>query len=73
MEVFDVYKAKKLPDVYDELSVITMIDIETEAWYIASKDPFERVLVVHHIYGDAEAYVIVQFLDITLIGTYEDL
>ncbi|KAK4737190.1 hypothetical protein R3W88_000887 [Solanum pinnatisectum] len=41
VEVFDVYKALKLPAVYEELSAIIMIDLEAEALYIASKDPLE--------------------------------
>lgn len=40
VEVFDVYKALKMAVVYEEFS-ITMIDIEVEARYIASKDPLE--------------------------------
>ncbi|XP_015168628.1 uncharacterized protein [Solanum tuberosum] len=55
MEVFDVYKVLKLPAIYEELSAITVIDLEAEAQYIASKDPLERVLVGEDIYGDVEA------------------
>ncbi|KAK4721372.1 hypothetical protein R3W88_011605 [Solanum pinnatisectum] len=55
VEVFDVYKALKLLDVYEELSAITVIDLEAEVHYIASKDPLERVLVGYDIYGDIEA------------------
>ncbi|XP_049387509.1 uncharacterized protein LOC125851820 [Solanum stenotomum] len=55
VEVFDVYKALKLPVVYEELAAITEIDLEAEARYIASKDPLEREIV--------------QFLDMELIGT----
>lgn len=40
VEVFDVYKALKMAVVYEEFS-ITMIDLEVEARYIASKDPLE--------------------------------
>ncbi|XP_049370629.1 uncharacterized protein LOC125835555 [Solanum verrucosum] len=39
VEVFDVYKALKLPAMYEELSAITVIDLEAEARYIESKDP----------------------------------
>ncbi|XP_015166935.1 uncharacterized protein [Solanum tuberosum] len=39
MDVFDVYKALKLPAVYEELSAITVIDLEAEGRYIESKDP----------------------------------
>jgi len=39
VEVFDVYKALKFPVVYEELLAITMIDLATEAHYIASRDP----------------------------------
>ncbi|KAK4706456.1 hypothetical protein R3W88_033992 [Solanum pinnatisectum] len=41
VEVFDVYKALKLTAVYEELFPITVIDLEAEARYIASKDPVE--------------------------------
>ncbi|KAH0636431.1 hypothetical protein KY290_036875 [Solanum tuberosum] len=49
VEVFDVYKALKLPAVYEELSAITVIHLEEKARYIASKDPLENVLVGHDI------------------------
>ena len=55
VKVFDVYKALKVPPVYEELYTITVIDLEAEAHYIASKDPLERVLVGDDIYGDVEA------------------
>ncbi|KAK4726849.1 hypothetical protein R3W88_031766 [Solanum pinnatisectum] len=35
--VFDVYKELKLPDVYEELSAITVIDLEAEAQYMHIK------------------------------------
>lgn len=38
VEVFDVYKAMKLPVVYEELSAITVIDLEFELPLITSKD-----------------------------------
>ncbi|XP_015159540.1 uncharacterized protein [Solanum tuberosum] len=69
VEVFDVHKTLKLPVVYEELSAITIIDLEAEACYIASKDPLERVLVGDDIYGDAEVHEIVQYLDVALVGT----
>lgn len=50
VEVFDVYKALDLPNVYEELSTTTIMGIEKEAPYIASKDPLERVLVEDYIY-----------------------
>ncbi|XP_015164961.1 uncharacterized protein [Solanum tuberosum] len=69
VEVFDVYKALKLPVVYEELSSIIVIDLEAEAKYITAKDPLERVLVGDDIYGDAEAHEMVQFLDVSLMVT----
>lgn len=39
VEEFDVYKALKLPTVYKELSVVTVINLEAKAHYIAYKDP----------------------------------
>ncbi|KAK4706432.1 hypothetical protein R3W88_033999 [Solanum pinnatisectum] len=55
VEVFDVYKGLKLPVMYEELTAITVIDLEAEARYITSKHPLERVLEGDDIYGDAEA------------------
>ncbi|XP_049368193.1 uncharacterized protein LOC125833085 [Solanum verrucosum] len=72
VEVFDMYKALMLPAVYEELSTMTVIDLEAEAHYIASKDPLERVLVGDDIYGDAEAQEMVQYLDVALVGTSRD-
>ena len=72
VEVFDVYKALKLPSVYEELPAITVIDLEAEAHYIAFKDPLERVLVGDDIYGDAEAHEMMQFLDVALVRTSGD-
>ncbi|XP_015167016.1 uncharacterized protein [Solanum tuberosum] len=69
VEVFDVYKALKFPVVYEELSAITVIDLEAEAKYIAAKDPLERVLVGDDIYVDVEANEMVQFLDVSPMVT----
>lgn len=71
-EVFNVYKDLNIPVVYEELSSITVIDLEAEAKYIAPKDPLEPVLVGHDLYEDAEAQEIVQFLDVYLIVTSGD-
>ncbi|XP_049381355.1 uncharacterized protein LOC125845910 [Solanum stenotomum] len=72
VEVFDVYKALKLPAVYEELSEITVIDLTAEARYIATKDPLERVLVGDDIYRDVEAHEMMQFLDVALARTSRD-
>lgn len=45
VEVFDINKALKLSFVYEELYAIKIIDLESKAKYIASKDPLEHVLV----------------------------
>lgn len=39
-----------------------------EAHYIASKDPLERVLMGHDIFGDVEAQEIAQTLDVASVG-----
>lgn len=52
IEVFDIYKALKLPVIYENLSVITLIDIESEKPLILSCDPLERALVGKNIFGD---------------------
>lgn len=45
VKVFNVYKAIKFPVIYEELSTIKVIDLESELPFITSKDPLERALV----------------------------
>lgn len=45
VEVFEVYKAMKLPTVYEELSAIAVVDIDSELPLILSRDPLERALM----------------------------
>lgn len=66
VEIFDIYKSLKMQPVYEELSAITMIDLEEETRYIVGNDPLERVFRGDDIYGDAEAHEIVQLLDVSL-------
>lgn len=64
VEVFDIYMEMKLPEVCKELSPITFTDLAIKAHYIDSRDLFERVFMVHNIFGDVEAKEIVQTLDV---------
>lgn len=59
VEVFDVYKAIKIPAVNKELYTITVIDLESELLFITSKDPLERSSAGYDIFGDAKANKIV--------------
>ena len=43
VEVFDVYRALKLPSVYEELSAITVVDKILESQVVLSDDPLESV------------------------------
>ncbi|XP_015167843.1 uncharacterized protein [Solanum tuberosum] len=45
VEVFDVYRALKFPSIYEELSVITVVDHIVESQLIVPEDLLERVLV----------------------------
>lgn len=55
VEVFDVYKALRMPYVYEELSAITVINLELEANYTASTNTLERELAGDDLYGDAKS------------------
>lgn len=54
VEVFDVYKAIKIPAVNKELYTITVIDLESELPFITFRDPLERALVGYNIFGDVK-------------------
>lgn len=54
-----MYKSMKFPSIYEELSAITIIDLESELPLITSKDFLEKVLVGYDIFGDVEANEIV--------------
>ncbi|KAK4716104.1 hypothetical protein R3W88_014442 [Solanum pinnatisectum] len=64
VEVFDVYKAMKLPAIYEELSSITVIDEEMAVKYVEAQDPLEKVLIGQDIEGDAEAQELANILDV---------
>lgn len=42
----------KLYAIYEELSAITVVDLEYEVHLYLSKDLFERVLMGYDLYGD---------------------
>lgn len=54
-----MYKTLNMSKVYEELSAITMIDLEAEAKFIETKDPLKRMLVGDEIYGDVGVHEIV--------------
>ncbi|XP_015060228.1 uncharacterized protein LOC107006106 [Solanum pennellii] len=43
VEVFDIYRALKLPSIYEELSAITVVDKILESQVVLSDDPLESV------------------------------
>ncbi|XP_015165283.1 uncharacterized protein [Solanum tuberosum] len=43
VEVFDVYRALKLPSIYEELSAITVVDHIVESQLVVPEDSLERV------------------------------
>lgn len=61
IEVFDVYKAMKLPAIYEKLSAITVVDLESKLPFITSKDPLERALVGYDIFGDGKSNKMIRF------------
>ncbi|XP_059288412.1 uncharacterized protein LOC132041732 [Lycium ferocissimum] len=68
VEVFNVYKALKLPTIYEELSAITVVTDNTKRPLITSHNSSERTLVGEDIFRDTEAFEMVQILD--LVGIY---
>lgn len=63
----------KIIVVYEEISFISVIDLEVEARYITCKDPLERVLVGDINDGDGEAQNIVQFPNVAVVNSPRDL
>ncbi|KAH0685766.1 hypothetical protein KY284_016319 [Solanum tuberosum] len=55
VEVFDIYKAMKLPAIYEELSAIAVIDEAMASKYVEAQDHLEKVLIGQDIEGDVEA------------------
>ncbi|KAK4724157.1 hypothetical protein R3W88_026936 [Solanum pinnatisectum] len=71
VEVFDVYRALKLPSVYEELSVVTVVDHAIESQLIAPEDRLKRVLVGHDVDGDAEAQEIETYLNLAVLEIHK--
>ncbi|XP_059312588.1 uncharacterized protein LOC132063871 [Lycium ferocissimum] len=71
VEVFNIYK------VYEEVSVITVLNNDTRSPLITSHDLLERALVGDDIFSDLEAFEMVQILDMASIyireGEFEPL
>ncbi|XP_049381305.1 uncharacterized protein LOC125845836 [Solanum stenotomum] len=70
VEVFDVYRALKLPSIYEELSGITVVDPTVESQFIAPEDPLESILVGHDVDGDIKAKEITSCLNLASMGLY---
>ncbi|KAK4359687.1 hypothetical protein RND71_021916 [Anisodus tanguticus] len=68
VEVFDMYKALKLPAIYEELSVIIVVSEDDIGATIPSNDPLLRALVGDDIFGDTEAFKLMHILN--LAGIY---
>ncbi|XP_015168703.1 uncharacterized protein [Solanum tuberosum] len=64
VEVFVVYKAMKLPAIYEELSAITVIDKAMASKYVEAQDPLEKVLIMQDIEGDIVAQELVNVLNV---------
>ncbi|XP_060178013.1 uncharacterized protein LOC132607949 [Lycium barbarum] len=77
VEVFNVYQALKMPAIYEELSVITVLNDDTRRPLITSHDPLKRALVGDDIFGDTATFEMVQSLDMASIyiwtGEFEHL
>ncbi|XP_049359553.1 uncharacterized protein LOC125824249 [Solanum verrucosum] len=71
VEVFDVYRALKLPSSYEELSAITVVDHLVESQLVVPDDPLERVLVGHEVDGDTEPQDIETCLNLALVETHK--
>ena len=48
VEVFDIYRASKIPSIYEELSPIIVVDKIVESQVVVRNDPLKRVLVGHY-------------------------
>lgn len=67
VEVFDVYKALKLPTIYKELSSISIIDLASERNLLLSDDPLKRDLIGQDLYGDVEVLELAQVMNLAVI------
>ncbi|XP_059314128.1 uncharacterized protein LOC132064961 [Lycium ferocissimum] len=56
VEVFNVYKALKLPKIYEKLSAITVVNEDTKGPLITCHDSLERALVGEDIFGDTKEF-----------------
>lgn len=55
VKVFDVYKAMKFPAIYEELSAIIFINVETTSKYVESLYLLKNLLIRKDIERDDEA------------------
>ncbi|XP_049372826.1 uncharacterized protein LOC125837797 [Solanum verrucosum] len=71
VEVFDIYRALKLPSINEELSAITVVDHAVESQLVTPDDTLERVLVGHNVDGDTEAQEIETFLNLAVMEIHK--
>lgn len=71
VEVFDVYRALKLPSIYEELSAITVVDRIVESQLVVPEDSLERVLIGHKRDEDTEAQEIETCLNLALVEPHK--
>lgn len=69
VEIFNMYKALRLTVFYEEISMINIVDLNSDLPLITSLDPLERALVCKDVSDDAEASEWVQILDMVVIQT----
>ncbi|KAH0769058.1 hypothetical protein KY290_013039 [Solanum tuberosum] len=73
VEVFDIYKAMKLPALYEELSAITVIDKAIAVKYVDAQDPLQKVLIRQDIEGDVEAHELANVLNVPNVSMLHKL
>lgn len=69
VKVFDMYHSLELPFLYEELFIITIIDLVVESQYIAFEDPLKGFLVGHDIEEDTKSQEIASSLNFEISRT----
>ncbi|KAK4716340.1 hypothetical protein R3W88_014678 [Solanum pinnatisectum] len=71
VEVFDVYRALKLPSIYEELSAIIVVNRIVESQVVVLEDPLEKVLVGYGVDGDSKAQEIEARLNLAITEAHK--
>ncbi|XP_055826266.1 uncharacterized protein LOC129894598 [Solanum dulcamara] len=71
VKVFDVYHALKLSAIYEELSVVTIIDEEVSVHCTIASDPLEKVVMGQDIEEDMEDKGLATVLDMQNISMWK--